>query len=279
MIKLLSANFSRLLRDKMFWIISAAMLLLSAFMMVQNGITAADIDGENNVKSLNSIYFNILPMLSFFCSIFISFFIGTDYSDGTIRNKIVIGHSRTSIYFSNYIVSFAGSLIILSAMLIGCAVGVYYFGLWQGGIKDYLITVFLCILITAAITAVLALISMLSVNKAMTVVLTIVVSLVLLLLSSTIYNQLNEPEFTREFVSISADGAVEFGPEIKNPAYVSGFRRTLYEWFLQFFPTGQSILIADEEITNPFINIIYSIILTIAVNVCGVFAFIKKDLK
>lgn len=277
--KLLSANFSRLIRDKLFWIVSAAMLILSAFIIIKSGMSAGDTNEVNNIKSLNSCYFNLLPMIGFFYSVFISFFIGTDYSDGTIRNKIVIGHSRTDIYLSNYITCFAGTLIIFAALLIGSAFGAPYFGYWQDGIKDYMLIVTLCILITAVLTAVLTLISMLSTNKAITVVLTIVVSLVLMLTASIIYNALCEPEFTREFVSISADGTVEFGPEIANPVYVSGMQRKIYEWLLQFLPTGQSILITNEELTVPLVNAVYSVLLTVVVNICGIFAFRKKDLK
>lgn len=277
--KLLSANFSRLIREKIFWIATVVIFLLSAITIIKNGMSAADMKDANNIKILNSCYFNILPMISFFFSVFISFFIGTDYSDGTIRNKIVIGHSRTNIYLSNYITCFAGSLVILSALLIGSACGVPFFGYWQGGIKDYFINVLLCILITAVLTAILTMISMLSSNKAITVVLTVVVSLGLVLMASIIYNQLAEPEFTYDFVSLSADGTVEFGPEIANPSYVSGLERKIYEWLLQFLPTGQSVLIANEEITNPLINMAYSVIFTIAVNICGVLAFRKKNLK
>lgn len=67
MTKLLSANFSRLLRDKIFWIVSAVMLILAAFVAINNGITADSYyTNTNTVKSLNSCYFNILPMIGFF---------------------------------------------------------------------------------------------------------------------------------------------------------------------------------------------------------------------
>lgn len=279
MIKLLSASLQRLFRDKLLWIAAAVLFTLSAFMIIKNGISVSDIDAANNVKSLNACFFNILPVISFFYAVFISFFIGTEYSDGTIRNKIVIGHSRTDIYFSNYITCFTGSIIILTAMLCGCAAGVPFFGFWQGGIKDFFIKILLCVFITATFTAILTLISMLSSNKAITVVITIIACLVITILSSTIYNVLQEAEFTREFISLSADGKVVFGDEIPNPAYVSGVERKIDEWLLQFLPAGQSILIANEEITNPFMNIVYSVIFTIIANVCGVLAFRKKNLK
>ncbi len=72
---------------------------------------------------------------------------------------------------------------------------------------------------------------------------------------------------------------MELGPEISNPVYVSGMKRKFYEWLLQFLPTGQSVLIANGEITDPLINMIYSVVFIIAVNVCGVLAFKKKNLK
>lgn len=164
-------------------------------------------------------------------------------------------------------------------MLCGCAAGVPFFGFWQGGIKNFFIKILLCVFITATFTAILTLISMLSQNKAITVVITIIACLVITILSSTIYNVLQEAEFTREFISLSADGKVVFGDEIPNPAYVSGVERKIDEWLLQFLPAGQSILIANEEITNPFMNIVYSVIFTIIANVCGVLAFRKKNLK
>lgn len=279
MTKLLSANLSRLLRDKIFWIATAVMLALSAYTIIDNGITIKNFADENNAENLNSVYFNLLPMIIFVYSVFISLFIGTEYSDGTIRNKIVIGHSRLNIYLANYITCFLGAMIILAAMLIGNAFGVPYFGYWQGGIKDYIITIFVCIFITAALTAILTFVSMLSSNKAMTVVISMVVSIVLVIVASAIYNQLAEVEFTREFVSLSADGTVELGPEIKNPAYVSGWRRSAYTYFLQLFPTGQSILIANEELTKPFINMLYSAAFAAVINIGGIFAFRKKNLK
>lgn len=279
MTKLLSANFSRLMRDKILWIAAAVMLILSAYMIIDNGMTMKDFDDSNNIKNLNSIYFNLLPMILFVYSVFISLFIGTEYSDGTIRNKIVVGHSRLNIYIANYITCFVGTMIILIAMLIGCSFGVPFFGYWQGGTKSYLTAVLVSILITAVLTSILVFVSMLSTNKAMTVVISMVVSIALVLMASIIYNQLCEPEFTRDFISLSADGSMELGPEIKNPAYVSGIRRTLYEGILQIFPTGQSILLANEELTNPLIHIIYSIIFAVIVNICGVLAFRKKDLK
>ena len=49
-------------------------------------------------------------VLSAFCSLFV----GAEYSDGTIRNKIAVGHSRAAVYLANLVTcSAAGVLICL----------------------------------------------------------------------------------------------------------------------------------------------------------------------
>lgn len=281
MSKLLSANFFRLKRDKIFWIVSAAMLVISAFSMINNGITAqkyADENIDNNLTVLDSCYFNLLPMIGFFFSIFISLFLGTEYSEGTIRNKLISGHTRTDIYLSNYLTCLAGTEFIYVLFLIGGLTGIPFFGGWKGSASQLIIYIVIGFFITASLTAILNMLSMMSANKAITAVLSIVISLVLILLASSIYNVLNEPEMTREMIEYTADG-VTLGDEIPNPAYVSGLQRKIYEWLLQFLPTGQSILAANSEISQSVLNLVYSAAIAVIVNISGIFAFRKKDLK
>ena len=282
MSKLLSAAFFRLKKDKVFWIVTLSMFLLSVFIMVDNGMQAVkypDPDAENNLAGLNFCYFNFMPAIGLFYAVFISLFIGTEYSDGAIRNKIVIGHNRADIYLSNFVVCFAGSLVIYTAYLLGGLVGIPFFGMWQNGIWNFFLFILLGIFMTSALTAVLTLLCMMSTNKAVTAVLSIVLCLFLMIAGSIIYNGLFEPETVREFISVSADGTVQYGDEIMNPAYVSGAQRKIYEFLLQFLPTGQGILMANDEITRPLLNLVYSVIITVLTNVCGVFLFRKKDLK
>lgn len=41
----------------------------------------------------------------------------------------------------------------------------------------------------------------------------------------------------------------------------------------------KNILIANDEITKPVLNIVYSALLTVGINLAGDFVFRKKDLK
>lgn len=281
MSKLLSANFNRLKRDKIFWITLIAMLAITAFSAVNQGITAVkyqDLNPDNNLPSLNACYFNFMPIVGIFYAVFISLFLGTEYSEGTIRNKIVLGHTRTNIYLANFITCLAGDIVIYCAMLIGGLAAVPYLGGWQGGASSLIANILIGLFMTAALTAILTMLSMLSTNKAITAVAAIIFAFVLMVAASAFYNALSEVEFTREFISISADGNVVFGDEIPNPAYVSGIRRKIYEFLVIFLPTGQGIRMANQEIQFP-LEIIYSTIITVAINIWGIFTFKKKDLK
>ena len=53
---------------------------------------------------------------------FVSLFVGTEYSDGTIRNKMIIGHTRTCIYLSNLIVSSTAGLGFCISYIVGVIV-------------------------------------------------------------------------------------------------------------------------------------------------------------
>lgn len=96
MYKLLKADFYRLIKNKIFWGIIIITLFMGCFFL-------------NNLEFLgNSIELLIMSHLGtigFFISLFTTLFVGLEYANGTIRNKIVAGHSRIKIYLSNLIIS------------------------------------------------------------------------------------------------------------------------------------------------------------------------------
>ena len=274
--KLISADFYRLKRDWGLWITAAAMFVLSLFKIIDVAI----FNNKDVVEvklTLNDCMFELLSFIGMAFAVFISLFLGKEFSDGTIRNKLIVGHKRENIYFSNYIMCLVGSLFIY-AMLFGGFMGVPIIGKWQGNISQMIIYIIMGVFITASISAFLTLLGMLVTNRAVNAVFSIIIALVLSIIASVFYSGLSEPEFTREFISMTMD-SVQYGPEIPNPSYVSGFQRQIYEFLIQFMPQGQSILIANDEITKPVLNIVYSALITVGINIAGVFAFKKKDLK
>ena len=58
-----------------------------------------------------------------FLAVFTPLFIGVEYRDGTIRNKLITGKTRTQIYLSSVIVTALAVLIMTAAWLAGAATG------------------------------------------------------------------------------------------------------------------------------------------------------------
>lgn len=271
--KLLKANFSRLKREASLWVVAGGTL----------GLTIAkvfDTYKYNENITLDDMLFEMIPFIGIVCALFIAPFLGTEYSDGTIRNKLVVGHKRGNMYLANYIACLIGSLFIYSMFFVGgFAVGVPLVGGWQGEISTLINYILIGVFLTASLASILTMFCMLCSKRALAAVLAIILAFVLMLIASIIYNKLGEPEMTREFISYSAEGVVELGDPIPNPTYISGFKRTVCEFLMQFLPTGQGILVSNSEITNPVLNMIYSIATTVILNICGIIALKKKDLK
>ncbi len=278
MIKLLSADFYRLKKDKTIWITAAAMFVLQIFMLIDR-VKFNNQSNSENLLTLNDFFFEYMPLAGFLYAIFIALFVGKEYSEGTIRNKLIMGHKRQSIYLSCFITCLFGSLVIYLMLVIGGLIGIPFLGKWQGGADTFILYIIIGIFITASLASILTAFAMLLSNRAVNAVVSIAMILFLMIAASSIYNILQEPEFTNEFIEFTEEDGIKYGPEIPNPAYVTGFERRLDEFLVQLLPTGQGILMTNGEISMPLLNIAYSVIITAVINIIGIFAFKKKDLK
>ncbi len=109
---LLNESFSRLRKNTTFKVcliiviaiplllISLEKILLRAFDENAAGFNAAD-----------ECLFMMTGMLPLFIAIAAGFFIASDFRQNTVRNKIICGYSRTSIYMTNWITSVCITLI------------------------------------------------------------------------------------------------------------------------------------------------------------------------
>ncbi len=275
--KLLSANFLRLFKEKVFWLSVITMFIVAVFMMFSGCRQASLMKHLGHEITLDHYYFNLAPAIGLFYAIMIALFLGTDYSDGTIRNKLVVGHTRTHIYLANLVICFVATLFIMVAWLIGGLVGIPFLGSWHMGINGYVLFVLIITFQNMAFTAIFTLISTLSTNKAITIVIAVLLCLVLIIAASMTYNRLNEPEFSNNIIYTS--NGMQFGDPTPNPNYISGSIRIFFEMIIDFLPTGQEILMANIEIAHPFRQIIFSTLITFCTVIGGVFAFRRKDLN
>lgn len=126
--KLLRADFARLWKDKVFWIATGVVMLFSAAICLAQYNSMVNYD-MNMSYALPRIYVNSYIMLCIALAAFTNLFLGTEYSDGTIRNKLVTGCSRSGIYLSGYLTCAAGGLLMQAAfMAVATIMGVPMFG-------------------------------------------------------------------------------------------------------------------------------------------------------
>ncbi len=274
--KLLSAGMSRLWKDKVFWICMGAMLLYTMVYMINGCRQATHSMQEYNIR-IDSYYFHVAMVIGAFCALFSSMFLGTEYSDGTIRNKIVSGHTRAAIYLTNAVLSFFATALILSVWLVGALVAIPALGVFAMDASQLLLYLLAVVFCVASFSAIFTFIAMQSSNKAVTVAISILFFFGLLLYAGTIYNALGQPELTNEIL-VTANG-MDMTDPVPNPAYVSGTKRAVYEFILDFLPTGQGISIWELKAANPIRMLLSSAAITVFVTIGGMAAFQKKNLK
>lgn len=276
MSKLIFSAFSRLKRDKVFWTALVCVLAFSA-VSILNSCRHYDPEIISELNNLDHHYFNIIPMLAIVFAVFTSLFLGTEYSDGVIRNKIISGHTRANIYISNLIATFAASVCLLIASLTGGLAGIPTFGWLKMGSGQLALYLAICVLLTASLSAIFTFIGMLISNKAASAVISILLAIGLILIASVIYNALCEPEMTGGAI-ITMEG-IQMQEPHPNPRYIGGLLRKIYQFVIDFLPTGQGIQMTNLEIGHPVQMIVYSLLITFGMSAGGISVFRKKNLK
>ena len=264
MLKLLRANFFCLRRSRALLLCAAAAFAMTAFYMLR-----ADQDG---VQALEVRMMQIFPFLPVLHAAFVSLFLGLEYQDGTLRNKLIAGHSRASVYLAALAACIVGCFVILLGWALGAMAGIPKFGWFSLDAPSLLIGAALILLLTAALTAILTLL-----NRAAAAVASILLMFGLIVLGSVFYNALSEPEMMS--AAVMTVNGFEVGEPMPNPAYISGALRDVYQLAVDALPTGQSILLANQELARPVLSLCASACIAALVSAAGILAFRWKKLK
>lgn len=290
MSRLISAGFSRLFKSKCFIIF----IIFSAVYSFSNVISHyMDVTKMSNYTggydslpasyyNIDSIAFDCAMTMTFAAALFVGFFIGREYSDGTLRNKLVVGHSRGGIYLSNFVICAAAHIMgLFVAFIITLGLGIPLLGT-SFSVWEILIFCFTVIIASIALDAIYLLIAMLISSKSVQTAVLILGCFIMMLVSIYINESLDAPEYYSDYVVTSTiDGktVVEEGNQIKNPFYLTGNKRKVYEFFHEFLPVSQLYLTANGVPRDLTKCAIYDIIILIAVTEAGVLLFCKKDIK
>lgn len=275
MSKLLSANFSRIRKDKVFWFVMLFMFGLGVFSVCTK---YSDIIRYNEHEFLDDALFVYVTFAGGCTAVFCSMFFGTEYSDGTIRNKLIVGHLRSSIYAANWVTSIVTSIIMGFAFVLSYSVlGSFLLESPQASIEEILFNMFISLFTVITYASIFNAISMLSTKKSTSAILCLLVFFGLLFCTMIIKAKLDAPEFVPGY-EMTINGVEQVSSE-PNPKFLQPMARKIYQFFFDLLPTGQSIQISAFDVMHPVLMMIYSVVVSVITTMVGAMCFSKKNLK
>lgn len=278
---LLRANFSRLFQSKAFWACTGALMAAAlGFALIEAA--------EPYTTRLERYVFQSLSVYGTATAVFVSLFLGAEYGDGTIRNKIAIGLRRETIYLANYVTAVAGCILMYAAAML--TAGIAGICLFEPGVSmiNILVGLGLGLLTGLSYGSVYCLVSMICHNKALTAVCCLVLALMLLFLAVFVNLRLAQPETVQTLGGIKVTGEMELTaddgarPELEtvpNPYYISGVKRQVYTCLQNINPAGQAAVITSANYERPGNLAADSIIISALCCLGGIWLFRKKDIQ
>ena len=287
MYKLLNAGFSRLMKNKIFWGIVIITIII-ALGLVLNRISSSGFF-ENEIEPVLT---NYILFIGFFIAIFTSLFVGTEYSDGAIRNKIVVGHTRKNIYLSNLIISIAVGLFIeIVYLILVMIIGIPTLGGLQIPIDKFLFILLDMVLIIIAYSSIFNFITLICSDITIATVVCILSFIGMFVVSEFVVSPIaNDKKYYSNYVTNENGEIIETQKHL-NPNYVGDFAKQVYKNILYIIPSGQASQIQstmsnlsyenDRYMTDTDIKLagLYSLGLIIVINGIGIYFFKRKDLK
>lgn len=271
MYKLLRAGFFRLKKDIIFWL----------FIFLTIGIAGINIfryySSENQVI-LDKVMNEFIMYIGLFIAIFISIFVGKEYSEGIIRNKIIVGHSRISIYLSKLIITVVASILCeLIYVIIVLLIGLPLFGNLQMSASQLVMSMLNTFLIIIVYCSIFNFITMICSEITFSAVISIIFFIVIFVLESYFGYIANSPKYTTN--SYWENGVEYIISQELNPNYPGDSKVKLAKTIYLLIPQGQAAKITNMDMESLYQMPIYSITLIIIINIVGVYLFSKKELK
>lgn len=287
--KLLSAEFVRLWKSFIFRLCVLFSLGISCYTVLMHWwYLKKDLEQYSQLDlyycNVDSLLFGGGVYFIFALATFIGIFVGTEYSDGTIRNKLMVGHTRVTIYLSKLIVCGTAAVIFFSLdILCTLLLGSLLLGATTMRAATFMSFFFVYLFAALALTAFLLLLSMLIQSKATGCVVTLLTTLILLFSSIYVYSMLNAPEYFEGYMYIDEETqeVVTIERE-KNTHYLTGTKRKVYQFLCDATPVCQLYRIsgAVPELPDGFgLMPNYDAILIVLVTGIGIFIFTKRNLK
>lgn len=289
MIKLLRAGFFRLKKEATFYLFIVATLGIAIFRILT---TSHDIP-------LNKVLYDYILYIGLFIAVFVSIFVGKEHSEGIIRNKIIVGHSRTSVYISKLIISIVVSilceLIYIAFMFI---IGTNIYEKLQIPVSQLIMIILNTMLIIALYCSILNCITMICSEITVSTVICVITVIIMFVAEFFVSQTANCTKYMKHSV-IDSNGVETIINQGLNPNYPGDEAVKIAKTVELLLPTGQADRLISSAFTDPDViknriftkeeveekvhdlykMPLYSIAVISAINIVGICLFSRKELK
>ncbi len=125
MAELLAEGYRRLFKGKRFYIVMGVIAAIAVMFTVLYKFINSMSGGIGNTSGIrmpaDPLLFDAIGILPLLIGIAAGMLIVQDFKNNTIRNKVIIGHSRVKIYLANWIVSVTVMIIYMAVYLVVAA--------------------------------------------------------------------------------------------------------------------------------------------------------------
>lgn len=220
---------------------------------------------------------------------FTGMFLGQEYTEGTIRNKLIAGCGKAQVYLSGFFTAAGAALIFyVSAVAATASIGSLLFSTAKP-LSAFLTFGLLGALCCLSYVAIFCLIAMLRRSRSVSVALCMLLAVVLLLMSMYINLQLTQEEYINQLnittqsddvsVSITGENTETEVTMVPNPHYLTGIRRQIALFLQDLNPTGQAVQICAMNCANPVRVVLCNVLTILLACLTGIILFRRKDLK
>lgn len=252
--KLITAGMARVWKDKVFWICMAVMFLCGSTICLKT----------DSLLPMNAVFFSFAVFSGIPIAVFCGLFTGTEYSNGTIRNKL-LRHSRFAVYISVYMVNcIAGLLMAFGYILAALILGLPNLAPFQTGIDQILFYLLASAFMICANASIYTMICLLIPNKSNAAVACLLFSFILQITGVRIHSELS----LLKTVAAAPDSSI-----------FTVTKQTVSQFLFDFIPACQGMQISFQNEILPLQLPVYSACLILLTSGLGVFFFHKKDIK
>ena len=271
MIKLLKAGFFRLKKDIIFWLFVFLTIGIVGFTLFRYS--------TNEGVHLDKIVNEFVMYIGLFIAIFVSIFVGKEHSQGIIRNKIIVGHSRISIFLANLIISIIASFLCeIVYLALVFLIGIPLFGQLQMSFSQFAMVLLNTVLVIISFCSIFNFISMICSEITVSTTICIILFIAMFIVESSLVLIANTDKYiTHTFTD--ENGVSHIISRELDPNYPGDEKVKQARMLYLSIPQGQAMKIGGNDLTYSAQMAISSIILIGVVNIVGVCIFSKKELK